>query len=241
MIKNLREFPKSRPTHIYRGPKRNRAVRLSSLHSPIAPDAQVLLYLTQLSVRWLRRSPAGLLPRVTFEWGPLNRQRSKTYSTRVHATPDAQMLMTERWSMWRLVVSNKGPSRENIDRTRLVHRDRMQASVRSFLTSLRTATLAWPDAEQCSTRVWSTASGPPQKLTGRAGALWLASARLAPSRALLPKLTGHAGAPRGLRPVHKNSEEYFRKIAESHLYRSNSTSFANVLTPPSVHHHVHVC
>jgi hypothetical protein len=25
------------------------------------------------------------------------------------------------------------------------------------------------------------------------------------------------------------------------LYRSNSTAFINVLTPPSVHHHVYVC
>jgi hypothetical protein len=25
------------------------------------------------------------------------------------------------------------------------------------------------------------------------------------------------------------------------LYRSNFTAFANVLTPPSVHHHMHVC
>jgi hypothetical protein len=25
------------------------------------------------------------------------------------------------------------------------------------------------------------------------------------------------------------------------LYRSNSTAFTNVLTSPSVHHHVHVC
>jgi hypothetical protein len=29
--------------------------------------------------------------------------------------------------------------------------------------------------------------------------------------------------------------------SQTHLYRSNSTSFVNVLTPSSVHHHAHVC
>jgi hypothetical protein len=47
--------------------------------------------------------------------------------------------------------------------------------------------------------------------------------------------------PRGQHPVCFFSEEHFWKITESHLYRSNSTSFTNVLTPPSVHRHVHVC
>jgi hypothetical protein len=31
------------------------------------------------------------------------------------------------------------------------------------------------------------------------------------------------------------------RSTQSPLYRSNSTALANVLTSPSVHHHVHVC
>jgi hypothetical protein len=40
-----------------------------------------------------------------------------------------------------------------------------------------------------------------------------------------------SGAPKAGVPCTKNSEEHFWKF----------TSFANVLTPPSVYHHVHVC
>jgi hypothetical protein len=46
-----REFPKSWPTHIYKGHQRNGAVRHWTLLCADAPDAQVLTHLTLTSVR----------------------------------------------------------------------------------------------------------------------------------------------------------------------------------------------
>jgi hypothetical protein len=54
-------------------------------------------------------------------------------------------------------------------------------------------------------------SGPPQKLTGRAGAPWPASVRLAPSCTLVPELTGRAGAPKASIRCIKTVKNTFEK------------------------------
>jgi hypothetical protein len=104
-------------------------------------------------------------PRVTSQ----SRSRSTDW-------PDAQMLMTGRWSTRRLVISKEVFSHSNSDRTCPLGRDRTHPSVRS------TQTLAtrWCHLDRTLTQcVRSPASAATQPCTGRVGVPRLAFARSA--------------------------------------------------------------
>jgi hypothetical protein len=90
---------------------------------------------------------------------------------------------------------------------------------------------ATPDAKQCTANVQC-------ETLGRAGA----------PRYTVPPLSRHltlaSASGAALASVRCYRKQYFRLRffgSQTYLYHSNSTSFTNVLTPPSVHHHVLVC
>jgi hypothetical protein len=132
--------------------------------------------------------------------------------------PDALAWRTRRTTTWHSVEYRELPERVFVDRTRPNITDRMHHSVR---LSSRASLLHWvltshrPDASV----PWPT---------GHAGAR-PASTRGRPPCPVAQKISTTA------------STRWRERGSQTYLYRLNSTSFANVLTSPSIHHHVHVC
>jgi hypothetical protein len=167
------------------------------------------------------------------------------------ARPDATLELTGRVTPGVQLESSKGPESDFVDRTR--HRVRSVLRLVLFsrcVTGLsgsardRTRRSNWPHPRRALLCHWLDAFGQTETAFGHYQWPPFASVSIHDD---LEKISAT--------DVVKNKHFISSKTSESHahklgrrergpktpLYRSNSTAFANVLTPPSVHHYVYVC
>jgi hypothetical protein len=144
----------------------------------------------------------------------------------------------------------KGPESIFVDRTRPIVTDRMHHCIRS---TPRVLLSLWaPDQTRWSHEWPDEPVANPSPCASIAALNWpdapAASGYFDLSVRSLPVTSVHLRFyPQWLREnlrlwhSRKYTFHFLERGPQTHLYRSNSTFFANVLTPPSVHHHVHVC
>jgi hypothetical protein len=124
--------------------------------------------------------------------------------------------MIERATTWHLVEYREQPERANHDRTCSITFDLTHSYVRQAMLLLKA---------DVTIRHSRLDAGPSQRPV-------IQLTRISVGTDLTRR--GASGHP----------EASVRSVKNGHFTsanRSNSTSFANVLTPSSVHHHVHVC